>query len=243
MALLEEGPQHYAIWKHLVGMIRDGRQNGFEREFGMMAFDYANVDARYGEMFDQAMSSYSAMQTEMVVAALSDLDLSGVGTLCDVAGGHGHLACGFLKAYPHLSAIVLDRPEVVAQADRLWAPRLGFADRCRYIGGDMFGEVPPADAYTLKLILHDWSDEEAVAILRTCRRAMSDDARLVLLEQIVPPGDEPSFAKLLDLQMLMLLTGRERTELEWRELLRTGGFELQRIEDGVRTSLVEAAPI
>src|SRR5437764_11752123 len=110
MALLEEGPEHYAIWKHLVAMVRDGRQNGFEREFGMMAFDYANVDARYGEMFDQAMSSYSAMQTEMVVAALSDLDLSGVSTLCDVAGGHGHLACGFLKAYPHLSAIVLDRP-------------------------------------------------------------------------------------------------------------------------------------
>ena len=226
MALLEEGPQHYAIWKHLVAMIRDGRQNGFEREFGMMAFDYANVDARYGEMFDQAMSSYSAMQTEMVVAALSDLDLSGVGTLCDVAGGHGHLACGFLKAYPHLSAIVLDRPEVVAQADRLWAPRLGLADRCRYIGGDMFGEVPPADAYTLKLILHDWSDEECVRILANIRRAVIRGGRLFVAEHVVPGPAEPHFSKLFDIHMMCWGTGRERTSEEYAGLFRASGWKL-----------------
>jgi hypothetical protein len=102
-------------------MVREGRQNGFEGEYGVMAFDYANTNSRYGEVFDQAMSSYSAVQTEVVVAALAEHDLSSVGTLCDVAGGHGHFACGFLNAYPHLSAIVFDRPEVVAQTDRLWA--------------------------------------------------------------------------------------------------------------------------
>src|SRR5437773_461785 len=83
-----------------------------------------------------------------VLAALAEHDLSAVGTICDVAGGHGHFACGLLNAYPHLSAIVFDRPEVVAQTDRLWARRLGLADRCRYLGGDMFSEVPAAEAYT-----------------------------------------------------------------------------------------------
>src|SRR6266568_4896803 len=82
MALLEEGPEHYAIWKHVVAMVRDGRQNGFDREYGVMAFDYANVCSSYGEVFGQAMSSYSAIQTEVVVAAIAEHDLSAVGTLC-----------------------------------------------------------------------------------------------------------------------------------------------------------------
>jgi hypothetical protein len=225
MALLEEGPEHYAIWKHLVAMIRDGRQNGFDREYAVMAFDYANVNSSYGEVFDLAMSSYSAIQTELVVAALAEHDLSAVGTLCDVAGGHGHLACGFLKAYSHLSAIVLDRPEVVAQADRLWAPRLGLADRCRYIGGDMFGEVPPAEVYTLKLILHDWSDEECVRILANMHRSAIGRGQLFVAEHVVPGPAEPHFSKLFDIHMMCWGTGRERTSEEYAALLSASGWQ------------------
>jgi hypothetical protein len=225
MALLEEGPEHYAIWKHLVAMIRDGRQNGFVREYGVMAFDYANNDSSYGEVFDQAMSSYSAMQTEVVVAALAEHDLSLVGTLCDVAGGHGHFACGFLNAYPHLSAIVFDRPEVVAQTDRLWAPRLGLADRCRYIGGDMFSEVPAAETYTLKLILHDWSDDECVRILANMRRSVIGRGQVFVAEHVVPGPAEPHFSKLFDIHMMCWGTGRERTSEEYANLFTTSGWE------------------
>jgi hypothetical protein len=225
MALLEEGPEHYAIWKHLVAMVRDGRQNGFVREYGVMAFDYANNDSSYGEVFDQAMSSYSAMQTEVVVAALAEHDLSLVGTLCDVAGGHGHFACGFLNAYPHLSAIVFDRPEVVAQTDRLWAPRLGLADRCRYIGGDMFSEVPAAETYTLKLILHDWSDDECVRILANMRRSVIGRGQVFVAEHVVPGPVEPHFSKLFDIHMMCWGTGRERTSEEYANLFTTSGWE------------------
>jgi hypothetical protein len=225
MALLEEGPEHYAIWKHLVAIVRDGRQNGFDREYGVMAFDYANINSSYGEVFDQAMSSYSAMQTEAVVAALAEHDLSSVGTLCDVAGGHGHFACGLLKAHPHLSAIVFDRPEVVAQTDRLWAPRLGLADRCRYIGGDMFSEVPAAETYTLKLILHDWSDDECVRILANMRRSVIGRGQVFVAEHVVPGPAEPHFSKLFDIHMMCWGTGRERTSEEYANLFTTSGWE------------------
>ena len=226
MALLEEGPEHYAIWKHLVAMIKDGRQNSFAREFGVMAFDYATANPTYGDVFDQAMSSYSATQTALVIAALAELDLSSVTTLCDVAGGHGHLACGFLKTYPHLNAVVLDRPEVISQVDRFWAPRLGLVDRCRYVSGDMFREVPPADAYTLKLILHDWSDAECVRILANLRRSVIDSrGRLFVAEHVVPGPAEPHFAKLFDIHMMCWGTGRERTSEEYADLFAASGWQ------------------
>ena len=225
MALLEEGPEHYAIWKHLVAMVRDGRQNGFNREYGVMAFDYANSHSGYGEVFDQAMSSYSAVQTEVVVTALAEHDFSSVGTLCDVAGGHGHFACGFLNAYPHLSAIVFDRPEVVAQSDRLWAPRLGLAGRCRYVGGDMFSEVPGANTYTLKLILHDWNDDECVRILANMRRSVIGRGQVFIAEHVVPGPAEPHFSKLFDIHMMCWGTGRERTAEEYAALLSTSGWQ------------------
>jgi O-methyltransferase domain/Dimerisation domain len=225
MALLEEGPEHYAIWKHLVAMVGDGRQNGFDREYGMMAFDYANINSSYGEVFDQAMSSYSAMQTEVIVAALAEHDMSTIGTVCDVGGGHGHFGCGLLRAYPHLSAIIFDRPEVVAQTDRLWALRLGFEDRCRYLGGDMFSEVPVAEAYTLKLILHDWNDDECVRILANIRRSVSGRGQLFVAEHVVPGPAEPHFSKLFDIHMMCWGTGRERTSEEYADLFAASGWK------------------
>jgi O-methyltransferase domain/Dimerisation domain len=224
MALLEEGPEHYAIWKHLVAMLRSCRQNGFLREFGAMAFDHARADPAYGAIFDQAMSSYSAVQTETVLAALAGIDLSGVRTLCDVAGGHGHLACGLLRAYPHLRAIVLDLPEVVSEGDRLWAPKLGLADRCCYSSGDMFREVPPADAYMLKMILHDWNDEECIRILTNLRRSVIGQGQVFIAEHVVPGPAEPHFAKLFDIHMMCWGSGRERTSAEYAGLLSASGW-------------------
>lgn len=243
MARLEEGPQHYALWKHLPAMVADGRQNAFVREFGHMAFDHAKADRDYAERFDQAMSSYSGAQAAQVLAALETADLSGVRVFCDVAGGRGYMTCALLGAYPQLSGIVLDLPDVVADPEALWARRLGLEARCRYVGGDMFKAVPPADAYGLKMILHDWNDDECVTILETIRRGAAGPARVFIMEHIVPGPDTPHFAKLFDVHMMCWGTGRERTEAEYADLLRRAGWRMvaSRAAPGSVMGVIEAA--
>src|ERR1700739_117774 len=143
MAMLEGGEEHWAIWKDVPAMIKDGRQNAFLREYSQMAFDYArsNPDG-YGAVFGKAMSGFSAIQSAWALEALRDYDFSSVATWCDVGGGHGHMMCAFLAAYPHLSGTILDLPEVVVEKDQLWAGRLGLGKRCRYGAADMFKEGP-----------------------------------------------------------------------------------------------------
>jgi len=224
MVLLEEGPAHYALWKHLPAMVRDGKQNAFVREFGHMAFDHADADPAYAAVFNQAMSSYSAAQTALALEALEHFDFQSVSHLCDVGGGHGHLLCSFLATYPHLRGTVMDLPSVVGQSDSLWADRLGVADRCTFVGGDMFEEVPAADAYTMKMILHDWNDDECVQILANMRKAASPDGRVFIIEHVVPGSETPHFAKLFDIHMMCWGTGRERTADEYTGLLRQAGW-------------------
>jgi O-methyltransferase domain/Dimerisation domain len=224
MALLEEGPEHYAAWEHLVPILRDGRQDGFLREFGTRLFDYARANPSYSAVFNQAMTSYSAVETQWAVAALANEDFSQIHTLCDVGGGHGHLACGLLNAYPQLQATVLDLPEVIGETEGLWAPKLGLSERCRYLGGDMFREVPGADAYVLKSVLHDWNDDECVRILAGLRRAVVGTGRVFVADFIVPGPEEPHFSKLFDIHMMVVLTGRERTAVEFAELLAAAGW-------------------
>src|SRR6266702_4442472 len=194
MARLEEGPQHYALWKHLPAMVRNGRQNAFVREFGRMAFEYALDNRDYAERFKQAMTSYSAVQSSLVLEALRDYDFSGICTFCDVAGGYGHLMCALLLANPGPGGIVLDLPEVVGDADELWAPKLGLQQRCRYLAGNMFEAVPTADAYSLKMILHDWNDAECIEILSNIRKAATGSARLFVVEHVVPNHNVPHFS-------------------------------------------------
>jgi hypothetical protein len=172
----------------LMAMIRDGKQNAFVREFGRMAFSYALENQDYAERFKHAMSSYSAVQSALALEALRGYDFSGIRTFGDVAGGHGHLMWRFCS-YPQLTGIVLDLPEVVGDTQSLWALKLGLQDRCRYVGGDMFQEVPSADAYSLKMILHDWNDSECVEILSNVRRAASGRAHVFIIEHVVPSHD------------------------------------------------------
>ena len=152
-------------------MVRDGKQNAFIREFGRMAFEYARENQDYAERFKQAMTSYSAVQSSLVLEALRGYDFSRIGTFCDVAGGYGHLMCALLLANPGLRGIVLDLPEVVEDVHELWARKLGLQQRCQYVAGDMFEAVPKADAYSLKMILHDWNDAECIKILSNIRKA------------------------------------------------------------------------
>jgi len=224
MVRLEEGPQHYALWKHLPAMVRDGKQNAFIREFGRMAFDHARENHDYAERFKQAMTSYSAVQSSLVLEALCGYDFSGIRTICDVAGGHGHLMCALLLANPGLRGIVLDLPEVVEDVHELWARKLGLEQRCQYVAGDMFKAVPKDDAYSLKMILHDWNDSECIKILSNIRRASAGPARVFIVEHIVSEPDVPHFSKLFDIHMMCWGTGRERTEAEYTHLLEQAGW-------------------
>jgi hypothetical protein len=224
MVRLEEGPQHYALWKHLPAMVRDGKQNAFIREFGCMAFDHARECQDYAERFKQAMTSYSAVQSSLVLEALRGCDFSGIHTFCDVAGGYGHLMCALLLANPPLRGIVLDLPEVVEDVDELWATKLGLQQRCEYVAGDMFEAVPKADAYSLKMILHDWNDPECIKILTNIRKAATAPARVFIVEHVVPGHDVPHFSKLFDIHMMCWGTGQERTEAQYLSLLERAGW-------------------
>ena len=225
MARLEEGPQHYALWKHLPAMVRDGKQNAFVREFGRMAFDYALENPDYAERFKRAMTSYSAVQSSLVLEALRDHDFSRIHTFCDVAGGYGHLMCALLQAHPHMAGIVFDLPDVVEDVDQLWASKLGLQARCRHVGGDMFESVPSADAYSLKMILHDWNDGECIEILSNIRKAATGAARVFIVEHVVPEHNVPHFSKLFDIHMMCWGTGQERTEAQYKRLLEDAGWK------------------
>jgi O-methyltransferase len=204
----------------------------------MPFFAHLASDSGHSDVFNRAMASGAPARA----STARGYDWSGVSVVADIGGGNGSLLGAVLDAQAHLRGVVFDLPHVVADA-RPVIEGAGLSDRCEMVGGDFFTDpLPSADVYVLAHILHDWDDERAVAILRNCRHSIGERGRLLVMEQVVPEGDEPSYAKLLDLIMLVLLGGRERTEAEWRGLLREGGFELANITPGAATSLIEAAP-
>ncbi len=162
ITLLEEGLEHYQIWKHLPAMVKDGRQNAFVREYDYGAFEYAERNSEYAQVFNQAMSRYSRIYTQWVLEAFDKYDFSNIQHLCDIGGGHGHMLSHLLAKYSHMKGSVLELGSVIQNKELLWASKMNVADRCQYISGDMIREVPSADAYIMKLILHDWNDDECV---------------------------------------------------------------------------------
>jgi DNA-binding Lrp family transcriptional regulator len=172
--------------------------------------------------FDRAMEQSKERRIEL----LAELHWRGDETVVDVGGGNGSLLAGLLARQSDLRGIVFDLPETVRDEAAL-------GERCIFVEGSFFERVPEGDVYVLSSILHDWDDEQATAILRTIRAAAPDDARLLVADNVIPAGNEPSGAKWLDLLMLALLGGRERGEAQWRALLAAGGFEPVRVEDGL----------
>ena len=182
MILLREGPEHTSIWKHLSAIVRDGKQNGFVREYGATAFEHATHRPPYGNCFDDGMSSYSRLQTAWTIEALRSCDFTSNTHLCDVGGGQGHLLCQLLVQNPHLVGTVLERSSVIEDSQTLWAERLHVRDRCRYVAGEMFVSVPAADTYIMKMILHDWSDDECVQILKNLHLHGRTACRVFIVE-------------------------------------------------------------
>lgn len=243
-AHLNEGPTHYAIWKHLPDIVREGGLNGFQREFGHSVFKHMEVDPEYAQVFNIALSSMSRLESDWTLEMLDGFDFSEVSHVCDVAGGYGHLLCSLLKEHSHLEGTVLELPDVVEADDQLVAPKMGVEDRCRYVAGDMFETVPEADVYLMKQILHDWTDEECKQILSTIRDSASTGARLFSIEFVVPDPETSHFAKLMDIHMMVATDGRERTTEEYAALYEDAGWEYvgTRHPENERMGAVEAVP-
>jgi ubiquinone/menaquinone biosynthesis C-methylase UbiE len=193
----------------------------------MPIFEYFAKVPEYAAVFDAAMTSISTLESKAVVAAY---DFSGINTLVDVAGGHGLMIATVLKANRKMRGILFDLAHVTAGARALLQSG-GVAGRCQIVSGDFFASVPKGgDACVMKHIIHDWDDERATQILRNCHRALPPGGKVLILEAVIPPGNRAHFGKLLDLEMLVLTPrGRERTQAEFRELLKRAGFRLRRV--------------
>ena len=224
--LLEEGPEHYTIWKHLPEMIKDGQQDAFLREYGCKAFEYSEKNLEYAKVFGQAMTSYSGTQTALVLDALSKYDFSKIHHLCDIGGGYGHLLSNLLLKCSHMKGSILELESLTKNKDLTWASKLGVENRCLYVKGDMFREVPSADAYILKMILHDWNDDECIKILCNIHRSCSyHDGRVFIVEHLITKPEKPHFSKLFDIHMMCWGSGRERTAEEYSRLLELSGWK------------------
>ena len=210
---------------HLPDILREGGPDGFVREYDREIFDYMADAPEFERAFNEFMTSMSHRQADALLAVLAEYDVSKFDRVCDVGGGQGYLLCRLLEQYPELHGIVFDRPSVVAEPAQL-PDEFGVSDRCESVGGDMFESVPEADAYVLKWILHDWSDEDCVDILSTVGEAAPSDARLFVVEAVVPGPEQSHFAKKLDVAMLAHMGGRERTREEYASLLHRSGWTL-----------------
>jgi DNA-binding Lrp family transcriptional regulator len=216
---------HYLPFDKLLETVRSGVPAA-ELHYGEPFFSWLSSQPDQVAIFSTAMAN---LTDGIKAGALETLDASEVSTLVDVGGADGTLLAIVLSGSPNTRGILFDLPHVVAGAGKNLAER-GVAERVEVVGGDFFEELPEADGYVLSHILHDWSDEEAEQILRNVATAGGSGARLLLVEFVLPAGDEPHISKRIDLTMLGMLTGRERSEKDWSALLDRAGFDNVRIE-------------
>ena len=224
-AMTELGEEHYPAWGELLHSLRTG-ETAFDKVFGMPVFDFFARNPENARIFNDAMTGLTSVVNAAVVEAY---DFRAFRRVVDVGGGHGGFLTAVLNASPEAAGVLFDSPQVVEGAHALLESQ-GIAGRCEVVGGDFFEGVPRGgDLYALKWIIHDWDDAQSARILRNVRAAMSDGGRLILVEQVIPPGNEPSLGKFVDLNMLVMTGGRERTEGEFRALYDAAGFRLTRV--------------
>jgi len=219
------GEEHYQAWGELLYSVQTG-EIGFDRVFEQPIFEYLAEHPDKGQIFDDAMTGIHGRETAEVLSAY---DFGQFGTVADIGGGNGSQLTAILQANAEVRGILFDRPEVIGRS----IPRLqeaGVADRCDAVGGNFFDSVPAgADAYLLRHIIHDWDDDNALTILTNCRGAMRDGGKVLVVESVIPPGNEPFFGKLLDLTMLVIPGGMERTEAQYRGLFEEAGLRLAQV--------------
>jgi len=231
------GEEHYKAWGELLYSVQTGKI-AFDKLFGMPCFDFLSQNVEQAKVFDAAMVGVHGRETSAMTDAY---DFSDIKVLADIGGGNGSLLMSVMKKHPSMRGMLYDLPGVVDRA-RPAIEAAGLAGRCDIVAGSFFESIPAgADAYLMRHIIHDWDDEKSLTILRNVHRAMSPTGRLLLVEGVIPPGNEPSFGKLLDLTMLTIPGGKERTEPEYRALFQQAGFELVRIvPTAAEVSVIEA---
>ncbi|MER5513033.1 methyltransferase [Streptomyces sp. NPDC002766] len=239
IAVLMGHPIHWEDWSHFVDAVRSGEPS-LPTLRGMTAFEFLEAKPEYGEVFMKGMGAMSATETEPVLAAY---DFSKFGTVVDFCAGRGELLAGILNQAPGVRGILAD-PRVADSGAADYLAGQGVADRCEVVAADLFGPVPEGgDAYVLKHIVHDWPQERALQILRNVRAAMRPGGRLLLMEMVVP--DKPNAAhasKLVDLWLMLLVGGQERTTGQYAQLLAEAGFRLERVvQTAGAISVVEAS--
>lgn len=225
VVLWTASPSHFRVFAELRHAVETG-ETALKKVTGLEAFEYLKQNPAEDEAFNAAMTGLTAQYAPAVLEAY---DFSGLGTIADIGGGHGKLITAILKKHYGLRGIVFDAPHVAAGAQAC-IESMGLSERCQAAGGDFFQAVPAADSYILKSVIHDWNDASAISVLKNCVAAMRGKAgKVILLEMVLSPGNEPDLGKWIDLEMLMMAGGHERTEAEFAELLTKAGLRLTRV--------------
>jgi hypothetical protein len=223
--LFEADPLHMNTYAELMHSIETGG-TAFKKVTGTEPFEFFRQHSEENDAFNAAMTAITARSVNPLVQSY---DFGESGTLADIGGGHGELLTMILQKHRGLRGIVFDLPHVVEGA----RPRIaeaGLASRCDIVGGDFFQSLPPADSYVMKSIVHDWDDERATKILKNCAAALRGTAgKVLLIGFVIVPGNEPDMAKWLDIEMLAMAGGRERTEVEHAALFSKAGLKLARV--------------
>jgi SAM-dependent methyltransferase len=226
----------YLAFEQLLHSVRTGKPS-FDKVFGSARFDWLSEHPEQAALFQRAMVALGQGSNEAVADAY---DFRSFRRIVDVGGGHGQLLSAILARNPNLSGVLFDLPSGVAAA-RQGAG--GDLPRTEFIGGDFFESVPIGDAYVIKKVVHDWDDGRAAAILRNCRDAMLPNGKVLVAETLVPPGDEPNQIKAIDVVMLAVTGGLERTESQYASLFDAAGLRLERvIHTRGPISILEASP-
>lgn len=222
---LMSGDEQFRAWAEIEYSIRTGR-TAFDKVFGQPVFDYLADHPDKAAIFDAAMTGIHGRESN---ALLDAYDFSVFGTIADIGGGNGSQIIGVLQHHLAMRGILFDLPHVIDRAkERI--ETAGMSNRCQLVSGSFFESVPQgADAYLLRHIIHDWDEEKVLTILGNVHQAMRQDSKLLVVESVIPPGNEPFGGKFLDLVMLLIPGGQERTEAEYRKLFEKAGFELTRI--------------
>jgi hypothetical protein len=223
--LLHGSEWHGAAFEQIMYSVETGK-TAMEKVSGLPLFDYLAKNPSQASLFNKMITGLHSGEPKAVAAAY---DFSSFKTVVDVGGGTGSVLAAILGNHPELRGILFDSPHVVAEASSLLKAK-SVLDRVVIQSGDFFTAVPPGgDCYVLSHILHDWSDEQCLKILSNCRKAMKPGGRLLIVEMVLPPGDTPHPGKMLDMVMLVVVGGIERTEAEYAALLSQAGFRLQGI--------------
>ena len=226
-ALMLVDDYNWRAWGALEHAVTTGG-SAFEHVHGMFPFPFMQAHPDKEKMFAASMASLSGLENAAVARAYKFGKLR---TLVDVGGAHGHLLATILRTYARLRGVLFDQPQVLEAATQtgfVTAPDV--RARCQLVSGDFFSSVPAgADGYVMKYVLHDWDDEKSIRILSNCRKVMVADGRVLVVDRVIAGGNRPDWGKLVDINMMVVPGGRERTMEEFRALFASAGLRLRRV--------------